>query len=222
MARTTPISIPAACSIAVVRTEAAIEIRSFCGVSDGTNLLDDLGNRDRLKSDQDEVRCLCGSHIVGGNIDPPLSGELPGALFVLHCGQNLLRLQHLGLEEGLEQNPAHFSGSENGYPEAGKRMTGCVCAHRISLTYFCVFCCVLRPRSRYRSAAPVNRAAERRNQAPDRGRRECQTVPQRLLRPGPQLQKLELPHLVAQSLRRPWRCSDPLRLEHRSRRTAEC
>ena len=35
IARTTPISIPAASSMAVVRTEAAIEISSFCGVSEG-------------------------------------------------------------------------------------------------------------------------------------------------------------------------------------------
>ena len=76
------------------------------------------------------------SDIVSGNINPPLSGELPGALFVFHRGHYLLRLKYFGLEECLEQNAAHFSGSENRYPEAVKRRSGYVCTHRISLWLF--------------------------------------------------------------------------------------
>ena len=115
MARTTPISISAACSIAVVRTEAAIEISSFLRGQSGTNLPHELGNRDRLKPDQDQIRCLRRGHIVSRNIDPPLRRELPGALLVFHRGHDLLRLKHFGFEESLDQNPAHFPGSQNGY-----------------------------------------------------------------------------------------------------------
>ena len=200
MARTTPISMSAACSMAVVRTEAAIEISSFCGVSAGRICLHHLGNRDRLKPDQDQIRCLRGGHIVSRYIDPPLRGELPGALLVFHRSHNLLRLKYLGLEERLEQNSAHFPGSQNGYLEAGKRLPGCVSAHEVSLTYFCVFCCAIQLSIALLQGIEGQRAGIKHLVVEGA---EIESVAQRLLRLGPQLQQLELPYLVAERLRRP-------------------
>ncbi len=171
--------------MAVVRTEAAMEISSFSGVSEGRICLTTSGtvtgfNPIRMRS----AVCRRGD-IVGRNIDPPLSGELPGSLLVLHRGHNLLRLKHLGLEKGLEQNPAHLPGSENGYPEAGKRMSGCVCTHRISLGYFCVFCCVFE---RDPAVDPLLQQIERQSSGIQylivEGA-EVKSFPQRLLGPGP-------------------------------------
>jgi len=59
------------------------------------NLPDDLGHRDRLKPDQDQIRCLRSGHIVRRYIDPPLRRELPGALLVFHRGHDLFRLKYL-------------------------------------------------------------------------------------------------------------------------------
>ena len=130
MARTTPISMSAACSMAVVRTEAAIEISSFSGVSAGRICRTTSGTVIGLSPMRIRSDCLRGGHIVGGYIDPPLRGELAGALLVFHRRHDLLRLQHLGLEERLEQNPTHFAGPENGDAKAGKRLPVCISAHR--------------------------------------------------------------------------------------------
>ena len=144
MARTTPISMSAACSMAVVRTEAAIEISSFCGVSAGRICRTTSGTVMGLSPMRIRSDCLRGGQIVSRYIHPPLGGELAGALLVFHRRHNLLRLKNLGLEKRLEQNSTHFPGPENGYPKAGKRLPVCISPHEVSLTYFCVFCCAIQ------------------------------------------------------------------------------
>ena len=72
MARITPISMPAASSIARVLTDAANETSVLLRRERGANLGDQIGHLERLDANQDQVGLLRRGEVVGAHVDAPL------------------------------------------------------------------------------------------------------------------------------------------------------
>ena len=85
----------------------------------GANLLDEGGDLDRLDAKENDVRLVRGGEIVGGDVDAVLGGEGERALRMGNGGGDLLGVEQIVFEEGLEQDAAHFAGAENGDAEGG-------------------------------------------------------------------------------------------------------
>ena len=88
----------------------------------GADFFDERGDLKGLDADQDDVGLAGDGDVVGRDFDAPLRGERGGALGVGDGGEEAVGREDLLLEEGLEENAAHFAGAEDG--DAGFREIG--------------------------------------------------------------------------------------------------
>ena len=80
---------------------------------------DEVGDLEGLDANEDEVSLARGGDVVRTDVDTPLRGAGEGFLSVGNGGVDVFGSEEVLLEEGLEQDAAHFAGAEDGDVEVG-------------------------------------------------------------------------------------------------------
>ena len=106
--------------MARVLTEAANETTIFSGVRAGLICSISVRHLEGLYADQNQIGLARGIQVAGAHVHAPLRAERQGALVVRHGGVNLPGRKQVLLEEGLQQNAAHFARAQHGQANLGQ------------------------------------------------------------------------------------------------------
>ena len=84
-----------------------------------SDLLDEGRDLDGFDAEEDNVGGVGGFEVIGGDLHAVLGGECEGAFGVGDGSDNLVGVQEVVFEEGLQEDAAHFTGAKDGDPEVG-------------------------------------------------------------------------------------------------------